>query len=90
MVVIRLARAGSKKKPFYHVVVTNKTSSRDGRFIQRVGYFNPVARGKDVKLLLDEEAITAWVAKGAQLSSRVKTLVKLHKSVAADEAKVSA
>lgn len=76
MVTIRLARGGSKKQPFYHVVATDSRNSRDGRFIERLGFFNPVARGNAEKLRLDVEGIEAWVAKGAQLSDRVKNLVK--------------
>lgn len=76
MVVIRLSRGGSKKRPFYHVTVTDRRNSRDGRFIERVGFFNPVARGQEERLRLDLEAIDRWVAKGAQVSPRVTALVK--------------
>lgn len=82
MVVIRLARAGSKKRPFYHIVATNKTSGRDGRFIERLGYFNPVARGKDTKLELKIDRVEHWQKNGAQLSERVKTLVKVYPEMA--------
>lgn len=75
MVVIRLARAGAKKKPFYHLVVADSRQRRDGRFIERVGYFNPVARGTEAPCKLKLERITHWVAQGAQMSQRVKTLV---------------
>lgn len=83
MVTIRLARGGSKKQPFYHVVVTDSRNSRDGRFIERLGFFNPVARGNAEKLRLDVDAVEAWVAKGAQLSDRVKNLVKQARKNAA-------
>ena len=76
MVVIRLSRGGSKKRPFYQVTVTDHRRSRDGRFIERVGFFNPIARGQEVRLRLDLEKIAAWVAKGAQVSPRVKALMK--------------
>ena len=76
MVVIRLARSGAKKRPFYHVVVTDRRFPRDGRFIERVGFSNPVARGQEEKLLLKRERITHWVSQGAQLSHSVQALVK--------------
>lgn len=76
MLVIRLARAGAKKRPFYHVVVTDSRNARDGRFIERLGFYNPIARGGEIPLRLDVERLQQWVAKGAQPSDRVKTLVK--------------
>lgn len=76
MVVIRLSRGGAKKRPFYHIVVADKQRSRDGRFIERIGYFNPIASGKDVRLTLDLERAQHWIAQGAQASDRVKTLIK--------------
>lgn len=76
MVVIRLARGGSKKRPFYHVTVADHRNSRNGRFIERVGFFNPIARGQEVRLRLDREKIEAWVAKGAQMSPRVRDLLR--------------
>ena len=76
MVTIRLSRGGSKKRPFYHVTVTDSRNSRDGRFIERVGFFNPIARGQEERLRIDTDRIDAWVAKGAQLSSRVARLIK--------------
>lgn len=76
MVVIRLSRSGAKKRPFYHVVVAEKSEARDGRFIERLGYFNPVARGQAKRLELDVEGVKKWIAKGAQPSDRVKSLVK--------------
>ncbi len=83
MVVIRLARSGSKKRPFYHVTVADSRNARDGRFIERVGFYNPVARGKEETLRLDMERIEHWVGKGAQPSVRVSTLVKGYKQAAA-------
>lgn len=75
MVVIRLARGGSKKRPFYHVVATDKRNPRDGRHIEMLGYFNPIASGKDIALKLNIEKIKSWQSKGAQLSERVASLV---------------
>ncbi|WP_396587311.1 30S ribosomal protein S16 [Bermanella sp. R86510] len=76
MVVIRLARSGSKKRPFYHLSVADQRFPRDGRFIERVGFFNPVARGQEERLRVDLERIEYWVSKGAQTSDRVAKLVK--------------
>ncbi len=76
MVVIRLALGGAKKRPFYRVVVADSRHPRDGRYIERVGYFNPRARGAEVRLHLEQERIQQWIAKGAQLSNRVAGLVK--------------
>ncbi len=76
MVVIRLARTGAKKSPFYHVVVADKRSRCGGRFIERLGYFNPVAQGKSVRLELQKDRIEHWVTQGAQVSERVGHLVK--------------
>ena len=73
MVVIRLARGGSKKRPFYSIVVADSRYSRDGRFIEQLGFYNPIARGGEIPLKLNLESLDAWVAKGAQLSDRVKT-----------------
>jgi small subunit ribosomal protein S16 len=76
MVSIRLARGGAKKRPFYHVVVTDSRNTRDGRFIERLGFFNPTARGGEQRLKLDHERAERWVSQGAQLSERVKSLLK--------------
>lgn len=76
MVVIRLSRGGSKKRPFYHVTVADRRNSKNGRFIERVGFFNPIARGQEVRLKIDQEAVDRWVAKGAQVSPRVESLIK--------------
>jgi small subunit ribosomal protein S16 len=83
MVVIRLARGGSHKRPFYHVVATDSRNRRDGRFIERVGFFNPVARGNDTKLNLSVERIAHWRSNGAQLSPRVEQLLKDFSKAAA-------
>ncbi len=76
MVIIRLSRGGSKKRPFYHVTVADRREPRDGRFIDRLGFFNPIARGQEERLSIDVAAVEAWVAKGAQVSPRVKKLMK--------------
>ena len=76
MVVIRLSRTGAKKRPFYHVVATDKRNKRDGKFIERLGFYNPIAKGKEEMLRLNRERITYWIGNGAQLSARVETLVK--------------
>jgi small subunit ribosomal protein S16 len=80
MVTIRLARGGSKKRPFYHMVVTDSRNARDGRFIERVGFFNPVATGQEEKIRIDAERLDHWVGLGAQMSDRVKSLVKEKKA----------
>ena len=76
MVTIRLARGGSKKRPFYHLTVTDSRNARNGRFIERVGFFNPVARGQEERLRVDNDRIQYWQGQGAQLSDRVAKLVK--------------
>lgn len=80
MVVIRLARTGAKKSPFYHVVVADQRYPRDGRYIERLGYFNPMARGQETRLELQQERVDHWIKQGAQPSERVAHLVKLMKS----------
>jgi len=76
MVTIRLSRGGSKKRPFYHLTVTDSRKARDGRFIERVGYFNPVARGQEVRLHVNQERVNYWLGTGAQMSERVQQLLK--------------
>ena len=76
MVTIRLARGGAKKRPFYDVVVTDSRNPRDGRNIERLGFYNPVAAGSEVRLRLNVARIQYWVSKGAQLSDRVAWLMK--------------
>ena len=75
MVKIRLARAGAKKRPFYHLVASDSRSPRDGRFIERLGFFNPIAVGGEVRLRVNTERVDHWVACGAQLSDRAAKLV---------------
>jgi|TARA_B110000196_G_C20644289_1_gene429955 small subunit ribosomal protein S16 len=76
MVTIRMSRTGSKKKPFYHIVVTDSRNKRDGRSLERLGYFNPSAIGQEVPLKLNMERINYWLSKGAQTSDRVAKLLK--------------
>ncbi len=83
MVTIRLARGGSKKRPFYHLTVADHRTARNGRFIERVGFFNPVARGQEERLRVDMDRIEYWQGQGAQLSERVAKLVKDAAAVAA-------
>ncbi|PJG85658.1 30S ribosomal protein S16 [Conservatibacter flavescens] len=82
MVTIRLSRGGAKKRPFYQIVVADSRCPRDGRFIERIGFFNPLAAGKAERLRLDLDRVNAWVEKGASLSDRVSALVKEAKKAA--------
>ena len=76
MVTIRLQRGGAKKRPFYQIVVADSRFSRDGRFIEKVGFFNPIAAGQEEKVRLDLSRVDHWVGQGASLSDRVNKLVK--------------
>ena len=76
MVTIRLARAGAKRRPFYHVVVTDSRAPRDGRFIERIGYYNPIATGSEVSVRIDTERVRHWRDNGAQTSVAVARLLK--------------
>jgi small subunit ribosomal protein S16 len=76
MVIIRLARSGAKKNPYYFVTVADERRPRDGKFIERLGFFNPSASGQEERLRLDLDKLNEWVSKGAQISDRVQTLVK--------------
>ncbi|MDO4878422.1 MAG: 30S ribosomal protein S16 [Neisseria sp.] len=82
MVVIRLSRGGSKKRPFYQVVVTDRRNRRDGRFIERVGFYNPVANEKQERLRLDADRLNYWVGQGAQVSDCVTRLMREQKAAA--------
>lgn len=85
MVTVRLARHGAKKSPFYHVTVAEKSAKRDGRFIERIGFFNPVARGGDAPLRIDLARLDHWLACGAQPSERVRQLAaQLRRAQAAE------
>ena len=83
MVTIRLSRGGAKNRPFYHVVGTDSRSGRDGRYIERVGFFNPLARGNEERLRLDSERVQYWQSTGAQPSERVAKLIKDAQKAAA-------
>ena len=76
MVNIRLARGGSKKRPFYNIVVTDKRKPRDSGYIERVGYFNPMARGQEVRLHIEQDRVSYWIGCGAQPTERVAKLLK--------------
>ncbi len=76
MVTIRMARGGSKKSPFYNIVVTDNRNRRDGRYLERVGFFNPLARGQEEQLRLDTSRIDYWLGQGAKASERVTKLLK--------------
>ena len=83
MVTIRLSRGGAKKRPFYHIVVTDSRNRRDGRYIERIGFFNPLATGSAERLRLDTSRIEHWVSRGAQPSERVARLIKDNAAAAA-------
>ncbi len=76
MVTIRMSRSGAKKRPFYHIVVTDSRNRRDGRYIERIGFFNPVATGGEERLRLDNERADHWAARGGQISPRVGRWLK--------------
>jgi len=79
MVTIRMARGGAKKRPFYHIVVADSRRSRDGRYIERIGFYNPIATGGEERLRIDTERTEYWSSQGAQLSARVSRLLKEYK-----------
>ena len=79
MVTIRLARAGSKKRPFYHITVADSRVSRDGRFVERIGFYNPIAKGAEEGTRLDLERLDYWQRQGAQLSDRVALIAKQYR-----------
>ncbi|WP_158379730.1 30S ribosomal protein S16 [Candidatus Williamhamiltonella defendens] len=79
MVKIRLARHGSKKRPFYQIVVSDSRNARDGRFLEKVGFFNPIASGKAEKLRLNIDRIEHWKNVGVEFSERVQALIKAEK-----------
>lgn len=83
MVSIRLSRAGAKKRPFYHVVVTDSRNRRDGRYIERIGFFNPIGKGHEENLRVDLERVDYWLGQGAKPSERVAALLKTHRKAAA-------
>jgi small subunit ribosomal protein S16 len=83
MVSIRLSRAGAKKRPFYHLVVTDSRNRRDGRYIERVGFFNPVGKEHEQNLHVDIERVDHWIGQGAKPSERVASLLKVHRKAQA-------
>ncbi|MCE7032704.1 30S ribosomal protein S16 [Lysobacter sp. GX 14042] len=83
MVKIRLARGGAKKRPFYHIVVTDSRSARNGRNIERLGYYNPVATGGEQRIVLEDARVQHWLGHGAQMTDKVAALYKDHKKAAA-------
>ena len=76
MITIRMARGGSKKRPFYKIVVSDTRKPRDSGYVERLGFFNPRARGQEVRLELEKERVDYWLGQGAQVSTRVKSLLK--------------
>jgi small subunit ribosomal protein S16 len=76
MVKIRLTRGGAKKRPFYHIVVTDQRNKRDGRALERVGFYNPIAQGNETKLQLDTDRVQHWIGNGAQMTDKVRVLLK--------------
>lgn len=77
MIVIRLSRGGRKKKPFYHIVVADSRSPRDGKFLEKLGHYNPIADQKaDQVICIDVERVNHWISKGAQIKDRVKQLIR--------------
>ena len=78
MVVIRLARGGDKKNPFYRIMVADKRCRRDGRYIEQLGFYDPMARGQAAPIKLDAERLAYWQGVGAQMSDRVRSIVKQH------------
>jgi small subunit ribosomal protein S16 len=81
--MIRLARGGAARRPFYHIVVTDRRNRRDGRYIERLGFFNPVAAGEETALEVDVERADYWLSQGAQMSGSVKRLLKQYRQSAA-------
>lgn len=90
MVKIRLSRGGAKKKPFYHIVVADIRARRDGRSIERLGFFNPVAQGNSERLRLDLDRVSYWQSQGAIMTDRVAALVRNQRKAVAAEAPAAA
>jgi small subunit ribosomal protein S16 len=84
MVTIRLARHGSKKNPFYHITVADRAAKRDGRFVERLGFYNPVAKGNSEELRLDLERVDYWLSVGAQPSDVVQQLIRRARNAGAN------
>ena len=80
MVTIRLSRGGTVRRPFFHIVATDHRNRRDGRYLERLGFFNPIAAGHDPVLKVDLERVDYWVGRGAQVSARVASLLLEHRA----------
>ena len=89
MIVIRLARGGSKKRPFYHIHVADRREPRDGRYIERIGFFNPLARGGEERMRLDLERLDYWVSQGGKMSDRVNSLSRVYRKKDKDQDQAS-
>lgn len=85
MVTIRLARGGRIERPFYHIVVTDSRKPRDGRYIERLGFYNPIASGKEVVLQITEDRVNYWISQGAKPSEQVQNLLKKSKKQASSK-----
>ena len=85
MVTIRLSRGGAKKQPFYHIVATDSRSRRDGRYIERLGFYNPVARSSAEPVRIDIDRVDYWVSHGAQMSERVSDIVKSYRKYGVED-----
>jgi small subunit ribosomal protein S16 len=90
MVTIRLSRGGTTKRPFYHIVATDHRNRRDGRYLERLGFFNPIASGQDAALKVDLGRVDYWVSRGAQMSTRVAGLLDSHRGAQAASAGTAA
>lgn len=86
MVRIRLSRGGAAKRPFYHIVVTDQLNRRDGSYIERLGFYNPVATGGETELKLDLERADYWLSQGARPTETVERLIKHQRRAAASAA----
>lgn len=89
MLTIRLSRGGAKHRPFYHIVVTDSRNRRDGQYIERLGFFNPIASGKDEGLRINQERASYWLGVGAQTSDRVAQLIKQYTKAQASTAQTA-
>ena len=85
MVTIRLTRAGAKKRPFYHIIVTDSRNKRDGRYLEKLGFYNPIATAQEVELEIDRERVGFWLSHGAKASDRVAKLIKMDQTKAAEK-----
>jgi small subunit ribosomal protein S16 len=83
MVIIRLARAGTHKRPFYYLVATDRRNKRDGRYIERLGFYNPLAQGASARLSFAKDRVDYWLSVGAQCTDRVQSLLKQENAAAA-------